>query len=197
MTITLPGKGQTMRRAIGIGFLLAYIGCVFGANWAGEKFGIVSIGFGLHGPAGLYFVGLAFVLRDFTQDTLGRKAIPVAVIVGAALSYFVAPSFALASGVAFLLSEALDFAVYTPLRDREWGLAVLLSSVAGALVDSVVFLWIAFGWDAVGEFWFGQTVGKVYMALPFVLGLWGYRSWRALDRRPETEDEHYRRTYWL
>lgn len=162
-------------------FLVAYIGCVFGANWAGEHYGIVNIGFGLTGPAGLYFVGLAFTMRDFTQESLGRRWTFAAVLTGAALSYLVAPSFAFASGAAFLVSEALDFAVYTPLRNRDWGAAVLASNVAGAIADSILFLWLAFGWASVSEFWFGQTVGKVYMALPFVAAIWVYRVWRRRD----------------
>ena len=77
MTASVEGRTMSkarsnMKIAIGIGFVLAYIGCVFGANWAGQHYGIVNIGFGLTGLAGLYFVGLAFSLRDGVQETLGR-----------------------------------------------------------------------------------------------------------------------------
>ena len=69
----------------------------------------------------------------------------------------------IASAVAFLLSEFADLAVYTPLAR-----AVVASSTAGLVVDSIVFLWLAFGSL---EFLAGQIVGKAWMVLasvPFV-----------------------------
>ena len=70
--------------------------------------------------------------------------------------------------VAFLLSEFADLAVYTPLARRRLITAVVLSSMAGLVVDSVVFLWLAFGSL---DFLAGQVVGKAWMVLlsiPFV-----------------------------
>ena len=74
----------------------------------------------------------------------------------------------LASATAFLLSEFADFAVYTPLARRRLVLAVVASSLVGLVVDSIVFLWLAFGSL---EFLAGQIVGKIWMvllAIPFV-----------------------------
>ena len=68
----------------------------------------------------------------------------------------------MASAAAFLLSELADFAVYTPLQSRGLVLAVLASSVVGLLVDSVLFLWLAFGSL---EFLAGQILGKFWMVL--------------------------------
>jgi uncharacterized PurR-regulated membrane protein YhhQ (DUF165 family) len=68
-----------------------------------------------------------------------------------------------ASGTAFLLSETLDFAVYTPLRDRGRFIeAVVLSNTAGLVLDSVVFLLLAFGSL---DFLPGQLLGKATMTL--------------------------------
>ena len=70
--------------------------------------------------------------------------------------------------MAFLLSEFADLAVYTPLARRRLVAAVVASSLAGLVVDSIVFLWLAFGSL---EFLAGQIVGKVWMVLlsiPFV-----------------------------
>jgi uncharacterized PurR-regulated membrane protein YhhQ (DUF165 family) len=84
-----------------------------------------------------------------------------AIIAGAALSYLVAPAFAVASGAAFLLSESADMAVFTPLARSADGTARLLAStVVAAVVDSVVFLHLAFGSLA---FLDGQVVGKLTM----------------------------------
>jgi uncharacterized PurR-regulated membrane protein YhhQ (DUF165 family) len=81
------------------------------------------------------------------------------------------PSLVLASGVAFLLSEFADLAVYTPLARRRLVLAVVASSIVGLVVDSIVFLWLAFGSL---DFLLGQVVGKGWMVLlsvPFVAWL--------------------------
>ena len=79
------------------------------------------------------------------------------------LSALVAPqSLVLASGTAFLLSEFADFAVYTPLQRRRLLLAVRASAGAGLVVDSVVFLSLAFGSL---DFLAGQIVGKAWAVL--------------------------------
>jgi len=45
-------------------YLATYILTIFAANWAITQFGLVPVGFGLLAPAGVYFAGLAFTLRD-------------------------------------------------------------------------------------------------------------------------------------
>ena len=72
------------------------------------------------------------------------------------------PALVLASAAAFLLSELADLAVFTPLVRRGLIVAVVASSVVGLVVDSVVFLWLAFGSL---EFLLGQIVGKAWMVL--------------------------------
>lgn len=148
---------------------LAFVGTVFGANWALAKYGFVPVGFGLEAPAGVYFAGLAFLLRDTTQRLGGRALVVAAILAGAACSYLVEPVFALASGVAFLVSELADFAVYTPIAQRKFIAGVVASNFVGAVVDSVLFLWIAFGSLAFIQ---GQIIGKMWvtvLAIPFLL----------------------------
>jgi uncharacterized PurR-regulated membrane protein YhhQ (DUF165 family) len=140
--------------------LIAYILTIVAANVAIALFGLVPVGFSLVAPAGVYFAGLALSLRDATQDTLGRRWAVAAVLVGAALSALLSPALALASGAAFLVSELADFAVYTPLRRRSWALAIAASNTVGLLIDSALFLWLAFGSL---EFLAGQVVGKAWM----------------------------------
>jgi hypothetical protein len=159
-------------RRIGLVALAAYIGTIFAANWAIVRYGPVSVGFGLTAPAGVYFAGLAFSLRDVTQNTLGRRAVVVAIVVGAAASAFVNTHFAMASATAFLVSELADFAVYTPLLRRGWLKAVVASNVVGFLFDSVLFLWLAF---RSFEFLPGQLVGKAWMTAAFVALLVPFR----------------------
>ena len=86
-------------------------------------------------------VGLIFIARDFAQREIGHKVLG-AMAVGAILSYLMADPFvAIASVIAFAISEMVDWGVYTytkrPLRDR-----ILLSSALGTPVDSAVFLLI-------------------------------------------------------
>lgn len=161
-------------------WLAFYIATIFAANWAIETFGFVPVGFGLMAPAGVYFVGLAFTFRDLAHESVGRKWVAVAILIGAGLSAFVSPQFALASGVAFLLSELADFAVYTPLRERGWLRAVALSNIVGLIVDSALFLWLAFGSL---EFIAGQIVGKGWMTVLAVALLWGARHAVSQRRR--------------
>jgi uncharacterized PurR-regulated membrane protein YhhQ (DUF165 family) len=87
---------------------------------------------------------------------------------GAGASYLISPAFAVASAVAFLVSELADFAVYTPLERRSWLGAVLVSNTVGLLVDSWLFLTLAFG--SLQFFW-GQVVGKAWMTLLAVAAL--------------------------
>ena len=64
-----------------------------------------------------------------------------------------------------------DLAVYTPLARRRLVAAVIASSFAGLVVDSIVFLWLAFGSL---DFLAGQVVGKAWMvmlSIPFVAWL--------------------------
>ena len=157
--------------------LVGYIATIFAANWAITTFGLVPVGFGLLAPAGVYFAGLAFTFRDLTQESLGRRAVLVAILVGAGLSAVFGGALALASGIAFLLSELADFAVYTPLRRRGWLKAVAFSNLVGIVVDSAVFLWIAFGSL---DFLIGQVVGKLWVTILTVALLW---IWRAVSER--------------
>lgn len=155
-------------------WLLAYIGCIVAANATLAYIGLVSVGFGLMAPAGVLWAGLALTLRDLVQDRLGRWPVVWAIVAGALLSLLIAPSFAAASGAAFLVGELADFAVYTPVRRRSWIGAIGLSNTVGLLVDSCLFLWLAFGSL---EFLAGLVVAKLYVTLATVAVLWIWR-WR-------------------
>jgi hypothetical protein len=137
------------------------------------------VGFGYRAPSGVLWIGVAFTLRDVVQSLLGKWATILAILVGAALSYAVAPSLAFASASAFLVSEALDFVVYTPLVDRGRVVAaVALSNTVGLLIDTFVFLQLAFHSL---DFWQGQVIGKGWMTiLALVIIVPARRSWRDL-----------------
>ena len=124
---------------------------------------LVPVAPGLMAPSGVLMAGIALVLRDLVQRRLGVVASSLAILAGAALSALLAPpALVIASAVAFLLSEFADLGVYTPLARRGLVLAVVASGVAGLVVDSIVFLWLAFGSL---DFLSGQVVGKAWMVL--------------------------------
>jgi hypothetical protein len=166
------------KKAEALAYFLAFIACIPIANWMIGNVGTVCVpqgpclvpvwpwgpgGHPLMAPSGVLMIGLALVLRDLVQRRLGRSVAITAIVAGAALSGAVAPpQLIVASAAAFLLSELADFAVYTPLQSRGLVLAVLASSVVGLVVDSVLFLWLAFGsLDYVA----GQILGKLWMVL--------------------------------
>ncbi len=157
---------------------IAFILTILAANWLITVFHLVPVGFGLVAPAGVYAAGFAFTFRDLTQERYGKRVTIACIVAGAALSTLVSSRFALASGIAFLVSELADFAVYTPLRHRGWLRAVAASNLAGLVVDSTIFLWLAFGSIAYLP---GQVVGKLWVTALAVVALW---VWRDLsDRR--------------
>ena len=148
----------------------AFLGCILAANYVTTEFGMVPVGFGLTATAGTYLAGATFVLRDSLQDAYGKRWAIALIALGAALSFAVAaPFIALASGVAFLVAELADLAVYTPLRRRGYIRAAVASNVVGSLLDTVLFLWIA-GFPIAGA-WQGQVTAKVTVTLVVVLAV--------------------------
>lgn len=173
-----------MAKHLSSAFFVGFVLTVVGANWALDHYGIVSVGWGLTAPAGVYFAGLAFGLRDALHEAEGRAAVLLAILVGAVISLWVESTtsipgghapIAIASALAFTLGETMDLLVYEPLRERQWTAAVVLSNLVGAVVDSALFLWLAFGsLDHIA----GQLVGKAYMVVPAVALVGWLRSRR-------------------
>ena len=159
-------------RPLGYAALVLFLASVPFANWLIQHVGtvcvadgpcLVPVAPGLLAPSGVLAAGAALVLRDVVQRCLGIVWSVVAIVAGSALSALIAPpALVAASALAFLLSEAADLGVYTPLQRRRLVLAVALSAGVGLVVDSVVFLYLAFGSL---EFLVGQVVGKAWAVL--------------------------------
>jgi len=157
---------------LGLGAFALFLACIPLANWLIGNVGtvcvpngpcLIPVAPGLMAPSGVLMIGAALVLRDIVQRTLGIPWALAAIAIGAFLSLAIAPpALVLASGVAFLISELADFAVYTPLQRRRLLLAVIASSLVGLVVDSVVFLSLAFGSL---DYLAGQVVGKTWAVL--------------------------------
>lgn len=167
--------------------LIAFLACIPAANWLIGNVGarcipngpcVIPVGFGLSAPSGVLMIGLALVLRDIVQRTLGLAWVIAAILAGAALSAAIAPpALVIASATAFLLSELADTAVYTPLAERRLMLAVALSSVVGLAIDGAVFLWLAFGSLALLP---GQVLGKAIMVMCALPVIWWMRQREAI-----------------
>ena len=166
------------RKIEGIIFLVLFCLTIPAANWMIGHVGticvpnnacLIPVAPGLMAPSGVVMIGAALVLRDLVQRRLGVAYGFAAIIVGTAISALVAPpALVIASATAFLISETADFSVYTPLAKRQLVAAVVASSLVGLVLDSIVFLWLAFGSL---DFLLGQIVGKTWMVLlsiPFV-----------------------------
>ncbi len=169
------------RTGEGLLFLALFAFTIPAANWMIGHVGtkcvpngpcLIPVAPGLMGPSGVIMIGLALVLRDLVQRRLGVTAAFIAVVIGALISAALAPpALVVASAAAFLIAETADLAVYTPLQRRGLVLAVLASSMVGLVVDSIVFLQLAFGNL---DYLMGQVVGKAWMvlaALPFIAWL--------------------------
>ena len=161
------------------------------ANWLISNIGtvcvpsgpcLIPVGFGFMAPSGVLMIGLALVLRDALHELAGWKWATMAVLIGVGLSLlFSPPSIAIASAVAFGLGEISDMVVYTPLRKRGRPLAVVASGVVGSVIDSVLFVWIAFGSI---EFAAGTILAKLYASVAVAFLLWFF-GWRARERARE------------
>lgn len=176
--MTMP-KDQRQRLE-GFAFFVAFAACIPAANYLIQHVGtfcipdggpcVIPVAPGLTAPSGVLMVGLALVLRDLVQRRLGMWWSLGAILVGAALSAGFSPSsLVIASVAAFLFSEIADLLVFTPLQKRGLVLAAVASSVVGLIVDSVIFLQLAFGSL---DFVAGQIVGKFWMvivAIPVLL----------------------------
>ena len=163
----------------GLLYLIAFVACIPIANYLIQHVGtfcvpetgpcLIPVAPGITAPSGVLMIGIALVLRDLVQRRLGFWWAVGAIAAGGFLSAtFSPPSLVIASTVAFLLSEIADLMVYTPLQKRGLILAVILSSIVGLVVDSIIFLQLAFGSLQFVE---GQILGKAWMvllAIPFI-----------------------------
>lgn len=122
-----------------------YVGLMPFINWSFAAVPTFPIpdwaGGGMFQPLAIV-TGLVLVVRDFAQREM-RHWIWGAMIVGLALSTLTSwITVVVASGLAFLVSETVDWAVYTFSR-RPLSQRIMVSSLASAPLDQVVFIGLA------------------------------------------------------
>jgi len=149
-------------------YTAAYLTSIVAVNLAFSYLPMIQLPFDQAIPVGTFLVGFIFVIRDYAHREIG-SGIYLAMLAGVILSYVMADPFvAVASAVAFGLSELIDALVFAytkkPMRDR-----VLISSIASTPVDSAVFLLMLgfFNW-----------LGFAIMVIVKMIG--AFVIWRAL-----------------
>lgn len=123
----------------------AYIGLMPLINWSFAAVPTAAIpeafGGGQFQPLAIV-TGLVLVVRDFAQREIGHRVL-AAMLIGLLFSTMTSwVVVVIASGAAFLISEMVDWAVYTfskrPLSQR-----IMISSTLSAPLDQTVFIWLA------------------------------------------------------
>lgn len=118
-------------------------------------------------PIAFVLIGCDLVVRDRLHDTWQGRGLTwrmaALIVCGSLLSYALnagAGRIALASCAAFAAAGVADALAYHALRRRSWAQRANGSNVVGAAIDSVAFLWLAFG---VGALWLApaQWAAKV------------------------------------
>ena len=150
-----------------VSLAVLYVGLVILANWLASRY-VVSVGFGRVAPAGVFCIGGVLVLRDWLQQLRGLWwTMPLVYAagliswgIGDAAGWTSLEKIAVASVVAFSVSETIEAVVFTPVRRWNFTVGVGLSATIGNAVDSLIFLAIAFGSQA---FFLGQFIGKSEM----------------------------------
>jgi uncharacterized PurR-regulated membrane protein YhhQ (DUF165 family) len=142
-----------------------FVALVLLANWLASAY-VVHVPLTPYvAPAGVFCIGGVLVLRDWMQQLAGLARTMPLVYAAGLLSWLVGDlagwtalqKIAVASVVAFTVSETVEALVFTPIRNRSLSLGVALSATVGNAVDSYIFLTMAFSSTA---FFWGQFWGK-------------------------------------
>lgn len=106
--------------------------------------------------------GLVFVLRDFVQRNVGQFVLIIMALAIGWSFYYAWPVIALASGIAFAVSEMVDWALFTFTKYR-LSTRILLSSLFASPVDTTIFL---YGADLAVQINDGKSLESGLLGLP-------------------------------
>ena len=128
---------------------------------------------------GAFSYPVAFLITDLANRSYGRivarKIVYIGFVAGIVFTLFFSTNFdelisiriAIGSGVAFLVSQLFDVQIFDQLRQKEWFVAPLTSSLVGSTIDTFLFFSIAF--YATGIPWLTLSLGdlaiKIFVAL--------------------------------
>lgn len=107
--------------------------------------------------------GLVLVVRDFAQREIGHRVL-AAMLIGLVFSTMTSwIVVVLASGAAFLISELVDWAVYT-FTNRPLSQRIMISSTLSAPLDQIVFIYLA-SFVVPGIFAWGTVIAGIVSKL--------------------------------
>ena len=128
---------------------------------------------------GAFSYPIAFLITDLANRSYGkivaRKIVYFGFVLGISFTVLFSTDFAdlisvriaIGSGVAFLIAQLLDVQIFDRLREKEWFVAPLTSSMIGSTIDTFLFFSISF--YGTGVPWvtlsLGDLIVKVIVAL--------------------------------
>ena len=128
---------------------------------------------------GAFSYPIAFLITDLANRSYGkivaRKIVYFGFVLGIGFTVLFSTDFAdlisiriaIGSGVAFLTAQLLDVQIFDRLRNKEWFVAPLTSSMIGSTIDTFLFFSISF--YGTGVPWVTLSIGdlivKVIVAL--------------------------------
>ena len=128
---------------------------------------------------GAFSYPIAFLITDLANRSYGkivaRKIVYFGFVLGISFTVLFSTDFAdlisvriaVGSGVAFLIAQLLDVQIFDRLREKEWFVAPLTSSMIGSIIDTFLFFSISF--YGTGVPWvtlsLGDLIVKVVVAL--------------------------------
>lgn len=140
---------------------------------------------------GSFAYAATFLVNELTNRGLGpraaRRVVYVGFVVALSLALTMAPPrIALAFAVAFLLSQLIDIAIFSKLRQRAWWVAPGVASILATALDTSVFFSIAF--VGTEHSWWRMVLGDFATKLVLDLCMFGpFRiAMRGLGAQPGT-----------
>ena len=132
---------------------------------------------------GAFSYPIAFLITDLSNRRYGKDTAKKIVYLGFGLGVFLTFYFstnysdlvsiriAVGSGVAFLTAQLIDVNIFDRLRQKEWFIAPLISSLIGSIIDTFLFFSISF--YGTGINWvtlsFGDLFVKIFVSLTMLV----------------------------
>jgi len=132
---------------------------------------------------GAFSYPIAFLITDLANRSYGkriaRKIVYFGFILGIGFTVlfstdfadFISIRIAIGSGIAFLTAQLLDVQIFDRLREKEWFVAPLTSSMIGSTIDTFLFFSISF--YGTGVPWItlslGDLIVKILVALVMLI----------------------------
>ena len=132
---------------------------------------------------GAFSYPIAFLITDLSNRRYGKDTAKKIVYLGFGLGVFLTFYFstnysdlvsiriAVGSGVAFLAAQLIDVNIFDRLRQKEWFIAPLASSLIGSIIDTFLFFSISF--YGTGINWvtlsFGDLFVKIFVSLTMLI----------------------------